>query len=98
MIQVKRTATYAIRGVYTPRPGYPADLSGTTIACDVKLSDGQYKAVAVTLEPDNLTFTLRADTLYWTTGIGKSDIKFSANGVVWFTETFEVEVEPNITR
>jgi hypothetical protein len=98
MIQIKRTATYAIRGVYTPRPGYPANLSGTTIACDVKLSDGQYKATSVTLEPDNLTFTLRADTLHWTTGIGKSDIKFSANGVVWFTETFEVEVEPNITR
>jgi hypothetical protein len=98
MIQIKRTATYILRGVYTTKPGYPADLSGTTIACDVKLSDGQYEELDVQLDPDNVTFTLTANTLNWTTGVGQSDIKFVSNGLVWFTQTFEVEVVPNITR
>lgn len=29
MITIKRTATYSLRGVYTTRPGYPADLAAS---------------------------------------------------------------------
>lgn len=98
MILIKRTASYKLRGEYETRPGYPADLSGSTVTCDVLLSDGQYKAVAVAIDPDNLRFTLTADTQHWTLGVGQSDIRFSQNGLVWFTETFDIEVVKNITR
>ena len=98
MIQVKRTATYKLRGEYETRPGYPANLSSSTVTCDVELSDGQYKSVAVDIDPDNLRFTLTADTQHWTLGVGQSDLRFTENGLVWFTETFDIEVVPNITR
>lgn len=95
---VRRPATFKRNCTYVPSQDEPATLAGVDVLCGIETSDDQYHPITVTVSGDNIHFTLHADTSNWSLGTAEMDIRFSTNGVVWFTQIIEVEVKRTITR
>jgi hypothetical protein len=95
---VRRPATFVRNCTYAPSADEPATLAGVEVLCGIETSDKQYHPIEVTVSGDDIHFTLRAETANWSLGDAQMDIRFSTNGLVWFTQIIEVEVQRTITR
>lgn len=97
MILVKRTSTFYVRVIYNPREGELPTLATVSLKSSVKTKDNQVHELTLVKSGDGLSFTVQGDTSNWALGCGAWDIRFSADGLKWFSQTYPIEVEPNIT-
>jgi hypothetical protein len=97
-VTMKRGTTLAGTVDYTPGAG-PANLLGTTVTSDVQDSGGTIYHLTTTMSVDGLSFVLRYDgsTADWNLGPGRWDIKFSTDGVVFYTETMRINIIDEVT-
>jgi hypothetical protein len=97
MILVKRTSTFHVRVIYNPREGELPTLTNVALKSSVKTKDNQVHVLTLEKAGDGLSFTVQADTSTWALGCGAWDIRFSADGLKWFSQTYPIEVEPSVT-
>lgn len=99
--RLKRGDTWTFECIRTDSNGVPVDLTGTTIASEI-VRDNIKKALIVTLtNPVNGAFTLTLDSIDTSTlvkGVFFGDIEFISDGVVSSSETFDIQLEEDITN
>ena len=97
IVTFKRASTFGASCTYTPETGGPADLTGVSIASDVRDANGKIYACAVTVI-DPTHFSISYDnTSGWALGSAYWDIRFSTNGVVFFSDTVVLNIINNVT-
>ena len=99
-IAFKRGTSFAINATYTPGPTAPGDLANVDIASQVRKPDGTLVAtLAIVKAPDNMSFRMTAPegTRSWPYNTLTCDIKLTHGGVTGFTETFNINVQREIT-
>jgi hypothetical protein len=100
----KAGATYQRACQYLDKNSQPIDLTGYTIACELRTPRGVLVARLAGTLADQITDTgwfyldpIEPDTSAWPTGSAKGDIRYSAGGIVVYTETFIQPIESPIT-
>lgn len=83
--------------VYTPETGWPANLAGVTITCQLVDAEKTRHTTTVTKDINNLEFTITDDTSNWAIGVGELDIKMASGGVTWYTDTIKLNIIKHIT-
>jgi hypothetical protein len=100
VIPFKRGSTFKATVSYVPGVTDPADLSSTTVTSDVRDKNGKLYVGTVVKAMDNLSFTVTiADTVTtnWPIAFAEWDVKFSYAGVIFYTDTVNLDVSDHIT-
>lgn len=93
----KKGSTFGVEGIYTPEAGGPTDLTGVTIQSSVRDSRGNVYTLTVIIT-DSTHFSMSYDlTDGWSLGSAFWDLKFSQNGVVFYSDTVVINVLKNVT-
>ena len=97
-ITFKRGTTFACNSTYTPGAG-PTTLAGVTVVSDIIDAGNGIYPLAVVVAGDNLSFTMTAETPSggWALGNARWDIKFSIDGVVFYSETLRINIIERVT-
>lgn len=82
---------------YTPETGWPTDLAGVTITCQLVDAEKTRHPTTVTKNVNNVEFTITDDTSNWAIGVGELDIKMTSGGVTWYTDTIKINVIKHVT-
>jgi hypothetical protein len=97
VIPYKRTSTFSASCTYTPESGGPTNLDGITITSDIRDANGRVYSCTV-VKTSSTTFTVSlSDTSGWSLGSAYWDIRFTQNGVIFFSDTVILSVSNNIT-
>ena len=97
VIPYKRTSTFGASCEYVPEAGGPTNLDGITITSDIRDASGKlYTCTVVVTSSTTFTVSL-SDTSKWAIGSAYWDIRFSQNGVIFFTDTVVLSVCNNVT-
>ena len=97
VVTIKRASTFGAACTYVPEQGGPADLTGVTITSDIRDSKGKVSTnTVVVIDPTHFNIT-NDDSSAWSLGSGYWDIKFSKNGVVFYSDTVIINIIPQIT-
>jgi uncharacterized protein YdeI (BOF family) len=97
----KRGSSFSATVTYTPAAGGLANLIGATITSSIKDANGVTDDLAVSLNGAGLVITTTRDELYtadWHTGEARWDIRVSISGTVFYSETIEFLIIPEITK
>lgn len=97
IVTFKRATTFVASCTYTPDSGGRPNLTGVTITSDIR--DANRKVYISTVNVTSpTTFTITYDnTSDWSVGSAYWDIRFSENGVVFFSDTVVLNIINNIT-
>jgi hypothetical protein len=97
-VTFKRGTTYSATVTYTPASGGPANLLSTTVTTNIIDSNDTVFPCTITMAGDGLSFVARySDTTGFCLGNARSDIKFVNGGVVFYSETFRLNVIDQVT-
>ena len=97
VIPFKRATTFYATCTYQPETGGPSDLSGLTITSDIRDANGTIYSCTVAINNSNQFSVSYADSSNWAIGTAYWDIKFSNNGVVFFSDTIVLNIIKNVT-
>ena len=93
----KKGSSFGAEGVYTPETGGPTNLTGVTIESSIRDSRNNIYTLSVTII-DSTHFALSYDlTDDWALGSAFWDLKFSKDGVVFYSDTVVINVLKNVT-
>lgn len=97
-LTLKRGSTFAANATYTPTPSAP-NLGGISITSEVRTPFGQpVTTLTVVPAPDDLGFsTAPVSTASWPLGTLHWDLKFTRDGVVFYSETLAIEIQREVT-
>lgn len=100
VIPFKRGGTLGFTCVYTQdNPPAPADLTGVTVTSALESAAHIYYPMTVTvINPTTFIINYPLDTSNIATGSANMDICLSYGGVVFYTETWIVEIIDNVTQ
>jgi hypothetical protein len=99
-LTLKRGSSFGATVRYTPDAAGPQTLHSVSIASQVRTPGGQLLAdLSIALAQDGLSFNVTAPsgTAAWPLGIAHWDIKFTAGGSVFYTETLTLELTREVT-
>ena len=97
IVNFKRASTFTAGCTYSQDLGGPPDLTGVSIASDVRDANGKIYSCAVTIT-DPTHFTISYDnTSGWGLGSAYWDIRFLKDGVVFFSDTVVLNIINNVT-
>ena len=97
----KRGSSFSATVTYTPAQGGLANLIGATITSSIKDANGVTDNLVTSLNGAGLVITATRDELYtadWHTGEARWDILVSISGTVFYSETIEFTVIPEVTK
>ena len=97
----KRGSSFSATVTYTPAVGGLANLIGATITSSIKDANGVTDNLVTSLNGAGLVITTTRDEVYtaeWHTGEAKWDIRVSIGGTVFYSETIEFLIVPEITK
>lgn len=97
----KRGSSFSATVTYTPAEGGLANLIGATITSSIKDANGITDNLVTSLNGAGLVITATRDELYtadWHTGEARWDIRVSISGTVFYSETIEFTVIPEVTK
>lgn len=100
-IPIKRGSTFTASTIYTPEAGGLPNLIGGTATSQVLDHCGTRHSLTCTINGAGLVITTGATAAQvgeWATGLAKWDIRVEVGGVVVYTDTAELLVEPQITQ
>jgi hypothetical protein len=97
VITFKRATTFGASCTYTPEAGGPTNLDGVTVTSDIRDANRKVYTTTVT-KTSPTTFTVYyGDTSVWAVGTAYWDLKFSQNGIVFFSDTVLMDIINNVT-
>jgi len=97
VIPYKRTSTFGASCQYVPEAGGPVNLDGITVTSDIRDASARLYTCTV-VKTSSTTFTVSlSDTSKWALGSAYWDIRFTQNGVIFFTDTVVLSVSNNVT-
>ena len=97
VVPIKRASTFGAACTYTPEQGGPNDLTGVTITSDIRDAKGKvYVCDVVLIDPTHFKITYDQSSL-WAIGTAYWDIRFSKEGVVFYSDTVLLDIIPQVT-
>jgi len=97
VITYKRASTFGATCTYTPESGGPPNLNGLTITSDIRDANGRIYSCTVTVTSPTTFTVFYGDTSGWALGSAYWDIRFTNNGIIFFSDTVVLNVINNIT-
>lgn len=97
VVPIKRASTFGAACTYVPEPNQQPDLTGVTITSDIRDSKGKlFVNNVVVTDPTHFNVT-NDQTALWALGSAYWDIRFSKNGVVFYSDTVLLNIIPQVT-
>jgi hypothetical protein len=97
VITYKRASTFGATCTYTPESGGPANLDGLTITSDIRDANNRIYSCTVTVTSPTTFTVFYGDTAGWALGSAYWDIRFTNNGIIFFSDTVILNVINNVT-